>query len=39
MIHPLNATNNSHFFVSLARARKETFGVTALLIATDNNIR
>jgi hypothetical protein len=34
MIHPLNAANNTNFFVSVSNARKETFGVTALLIAT-----
>jgi hypothetical protein len=38
MIHPLNAANNSHFFVSVSKARKETFGVTAPMIAADNNI-
>jgi hypothetical protein len=34
MIHPLNAASNIHFFVSVSKARKETFGVTAPLIAT-----
>jgi hypothetical protein len=34
MIHPLNAASNTHFFVSVSKARKETFGVTAPLIAT-----
>jgi len=34
MIHPLNAANNTNFFVFLSKARKETFGVTAPLIAT-----
>jgi hypothetical protein len=34
MIHPLNAANNTNFLVSLSKARKETFGVTAPLIAT-----
>jgi hypothetical protein len=28
MIHPLNAANNTHFFASVSKARKETFGVT-----------
>jgi hypothetical protein len=27
MIHPLNAADNNHFFVSVSNARKETFGV------------
>jgi len=34
IIHPLNAASNIHFFVSVSKARKETFGVTAPLIAT-----
>ena len=36
MIHPLNTASNTHFFVSVSwvsKARKETFGVTAALIA------
>jgi hypothetical protein len=33
MIHPLNAASNTHFFVSVSKAREETFGVTAPLIA------
>jgi hypothetical protein len=32
MIHPLNAAGNTHFPVSISKARKETFGVTAPLI-------
>jgi len=34
MIHPLNAASNIHFFVSVSKRRKETFGVTAVLLAT-----
>ena len=33
MVHPLNVTSNTHFFLSVSKARKETFGVTAPLIA------
>jgi hypothetical protein len=32
MIHPLNAADNNHFFVSVSNARKEKFDVTALLL-------
>jgi hypothetical protein len=32
MIHPLTVASNTHFFVSVARARKETFDVTAALM-------
>jgi len=31
MIHPLNDASNTHFFVSVSKAREETFGVTAPL--------
>jgi hypothetical protein len=34
MIHPFDAASNTHFFVSVSKARKETFAVTAPLIAT-----
>jgi len=34
MIHPLNDANNTHFFVPGSKARKETVGVTAPLMAT-----
>jgi len=35
MIHPLNDANNTHFFVGVrSKARKETVGVTAPLMAT-----
>ena len=34
IIHPFNAATNTHFFVSVSKARKDTFGVTAPLIAT-----
>ena len=33
MIHPLNAASNTHYLVSVSKARKETLGVTAPLIA------
>jgi hypothetical protein len=32
MIHPLNAASNTYFFVSVSKARKEAFGVTARLL-------
>jgi hypothetical protein len=34
MIHPPNAASNTHFFLSVSKARKEMFGVTAPLIAS-----
>jgi len=32
MIHPLTVASNTHFFVSVSKARKEAFDVTAALM-------